>query len=121
MLARWGTRWRIRSLDDWASLPALVLIVSVLGFVTEPIVNGYSRWQEHQADIYGLEVIHGIVSNPSAVAAHSFQVLGEQGLDEPNPDAFVEFWAFTHPSISERVAFAESYDPWQNGTPKYVK
>ena len=99
----------------------LLLIVAVLSLVTEPMVNGYSRWQEHQADIYGLEVIHGIVPDSPAVAAHAFQVLGEVGLDEPDPDRFIEFWLYSHPSISERVAFAESYDPWAHGTPKYVK
>ncbi len=116
-----GAKWRIRDVADWASLPVLLLIVAVLSLVTEPMVNGYSRWQEHQADIYGLEVIHGIVPDSPAVAAHAFQVLGEVGLDEPDPDRFIEFWLYSHPSISERVAFAESYDPWAHGTPKYVK
>ena len=116
-----GAKWRLRDVADWASLPVLLLIVAVLSLATEPLVNGYSRWQEHQADIYGLEVTHGIVPNSAAVAAHAFQVLGEVGLDEPNPNRFIEFWLYSHPSISERVAFAESYDPWAHGKPKYVK
>ena len=121
LLDRWGTRWRVRDVADWASLPVLLLIASVFGFFAEPVVNGYSRWQEHQADIYGLEVIHGIVPNSTEVAAHSFQVLGEVGLDEPNPNPLIEFWTYSHPSISERVAFTQSYDPWSSGTPKYMK
>jgi len=121
MLRRWGARWHIRDISDWASLPVLMLFVSVASFLAEPVINGYSRHQEHQADIYGLEVIHGLVPNSSAVAAHSFQVLGEVGLDEPNPNPFIEIWIYSHPSISERVAFASSYDPWSNGTPQFVK
>ena len=121
LIRRWGPRWHIRGLTDWASLPALLLVASIFGFFSEPIANGYSRWQEHQADIYGLEVIRGIVPNPAAVAAHTFQVLGEEGLDEPDPNPFIEFWTFSHPSISERVAFSSSYNPWSTGTPKYVK
>ena len=121
MIARWGERWRIRSTADWASLPVLLLIVAVFSFLTEPVVNGYSRWQEHQADIYGLEVTHGIVPDSSSAAAHSFQVMGEIGLDEPNPNSFIEFWLFSHPSTSDRLTYAESYNPWRNGTPKYVK
>ena len=109
LLRSWGPRWHIRGVADWASLPALLLIASVFGFFSEPVANGYSRWQEHQADIYGLEIIRGIVSNPAAVAAHTFQVLGEESLDEPDPDPFIEFWTFSHPSISERVAFSSSY------------
>jgi len=120
-IRRWGTAWRIRALDDWASLPALLLIISIFSFFSQPIANGYSRWQEHQADIYGLEVTHGLIPDSRAVAAHSFQVLGEVGLDEPDPNPFVEFWTFSHPSIAERVAFAQRYDPWSGGTPKYVK
>jgi Zn-dependent protease with chaperone function len=121
MMGRWGARWRIRDEADWASLPVLLLIVAVLSFLSEPITNGYSRWQEHQADVYGLEVIHGIVPDSKEVASHAFQVLGEVDLDEPYPNPFIEFWLYNHPSISERIAFTQSYDPWSSGTPKYIK
>lgn len=120
-LRQWGNQWRIREVGDWASLPVLLLILGVFTFLTEPLINGYSRWQEHQADIYGLEVIHGIVPDSRAVASRSFQILGEVSLDEPNPNRFIEFWLYSHPSISERVAFAQSYDPWSTGSEKYVK
>ena len=121
MIARWGEQWRIRTTADWASLPALLLIVAVFSFLTEPVVNGYSRWQEHQADIYGLEVTHGIVPDSSDAAAQSFQVMGEIGLDEPKPNHFIEFWLFSHPSTADRLTFAETYDPWTKGSPRYVK
>jgi STE24 endopeptidase len=121
MLRRWGPRWRIRDAADWASLPALLLLFAIFSFLTEPLVNAYSRNQEHQADVYGLEVTHGLIPNARAVAVHSFQVMGEIDLDEPNPNRFIEFWMFTHPSTSERIAFSESYDPWRDGTTRYVK
>jgi Zn-dependent protease with chaperone function len=121
LLGRWSSRWQIRDQADWASLPVLLLIVSVLGFLSEPVTNAYSRWQEHQADVFGLEVIHGIVPDSKEVASHAFQVLGEVSLDEPNPNPFIEFWLYSHPSISERIAFTQSYDPWSSGTPKYIK
>jgi STE24 endopeptidase len=121
IIARWGGKWRIREPADWASLPVLLLIVATFSFITEPVVNGYSRWHEHQADIFGLEITHAIVPDSSAAAAHSFQVMGEIGLDEPNPNHFIEFWLFSHPSTSNRLSFAQTYDPWKNGAPKYVK
>ena len=108
-LKSFGPRWHIRGLTDWASLPALLLIASVFGFFSEPVTNAYSRWQEHQADVYGLEIAQGIVANPGAVDAHTFQVLGEEGLDEPDPNPFIEFWTYSHPSISERVAFSANF------------
>jgi len=120
-IARWGARWRIPDVADWASLPVLLLIVAISSSLTEPVVNSYSRWQEHQADIYGLEVTHGIVPDSSAAAAHSFQVMGEIGLDEPNPNHFIEFWLFSHPSTSDRLTFAQTYQPWTNNVPRYVK
>ena len=120
-IARWGRDWGIRSTADWASLPLLLLLASIGGILTEPLVNSYSRWQEHQADVYGLEVIHGIVPESSAAAARSFQVMGEIGLDEPNPSAFIKFWLYSHPSVADRLRFALNYDPWSNGSPEYVK
>jgi STE24 endopeptidase len=121
MIRRWGKQWRISDAADWASLPVLLLIVAVFSVVTEPIVNSYSRWQEHQADIYGLEITHGLLPDAPVAAAHSFQVMGEIGLDEPNPNHFIEFWLFSHPSTSDRLTFAETYNPWKNGTPRYLK
>ncbi len=119
--AHLGRDGGFRDWADWASLPLLLLIFAIFSFLAEPVVNGYSRWQEHQADIYGLEITHGIVPDSAAAAAQSFQVMGEIGLDEPNPNHFIEFWLFSHPSTADRLAFAETYDPWTNGTPKYVK
>jgi STE24 endopeptidase len=121
MLGRWGARWKIRNVEDWASLPALLLLFAVFSFLTEPLINTYSREQEHQADLYGLEVVHGLIPNERGAAAHSFQIMGEVGLDEPDPNRFIEFWMFTHPSTSERMLFSETYDPWSAGKPKYVK
>jgi len=120
-LARWGAKWRIRELNDWASFPVLLLFLSIVGFLSEPVTNAYSRHIEHQADIYGLEVIHGLVPNSREVASHAFQVLGEVSLDEPNPNPFIEFWIYNHPSITDRVAFAQSYNPWRTSSEKYVK
>jgi STE24 endopeptidase len=120
-IARWGSRFRVRETADWASLPWMLLIVAIFSFFSEPVINGYSRWQEHQADVYGLEITHGIVPDSSAAAAHSFQVMGEIGLDEPDPNRFIVFWLFSHPSTSDREAFAQSYDPWTDGRPRYVK
>jgi STE24 endopeptidase len=121
-IARWGGRWKIYGPQDWASLAVLFLLLQVLTFFSAPIINGLSRMDEHAADVYGLEVIHGIVPDSAEVAAHAFQVLGEIDLSDPNPPAFITFWLYSHPPLAERLVFAHSYDPWSRGqTPKYVK
>jgi STE24 endopeptidase len=117
---RYGPRWHIASLEDWAATGVLLLVFSVLSFVAEPIGNSISRMQEHQADVFGIEVVHGIVADPQKVDAESFQRLGEQSLDYPYPSPFVVFWTYTHPPIADREAFAGSYDPSQPGAhPQY--
>jgi STE24 endopeptidase len=121
-LARWGAGWAIRGLDDWASLPALLLLLSIFSFLAEPVANTFSRHIEHQADVYGLEVTHGIFPNPSQTAARAFQILGEVDLSDPHPSEFIRIWLYSHPPIAERVAFALSYDPWSKGqSPEFVK
>jgi STE24 endopeptidase len=122
MLDRWGRDWRIYGLEDWASLAAFLSLLQIAMFFASPVVNGITRMEEHAADVYGLEVIHGIVPNSEEVAAHAFQILGEVDLADPNPPAFIRFWLYSHPPVAERLIFAHSYDPWSKGeSPKYVK
>jgi Zn-dependent protease with chaperone function len=121
-LDRWAKEWKLCGQEDWASLAVLYLLLQVLLFVSSPVINGYSRMQEHAADVYGLEVIHGLVPNSEEVAAHAFQVLGDLDLSDPNPPRFITFWLYSHPPLADRLVFAHSYDPWSKGeSPKYVK
>ncbi len=115
LVARYGEAWGIRGLADWASLPLLMLVLSVLTFLATPAFSAISRHYEHQADQYGLEVIHGLVPDSSIVAARSFQILGEVSLDYPYVGKFQEFWAWDHPTIRDRVIYAQTYRPWDEG------
>ena len=115
VLARWGTKWEIRGLDDWASLPALLFLLSVFSFVANPVVNAYSRHQEHQADQYGLEVTHGLTPDSSQIAAQAFQKLGEVDLADPDPNPVDVFLFYDHPTMPDRIRFSLTYDPWATG------
>src|SRR3984957_16647452 len=120
LVMRYGVRWHIASLEEWGATAVLLLGWRILTFVAEPIGNSISRAQEHQADVFGSEVAHGVVADPERVAAQSFQRLGEESLEYPYPSPFVVFWTYTHPPIAEREAFAANYDPWQQGDqPRY--
>lgn len=121
-LARKGREWLVRGMDDWASLPALLLFVYLFFFLAEPVFNSFSRYQEHQSDVYGLEVTHGIIPNSSENAAEAFQVLGEVDLADPDPGAFIKIWLYNHPPLAERLTFAHQYDPWSRGeAPMFVR
>jgi Zn-dependent protease with chaperone function len=98
-----------------------MLFFVVLGFLAAPVGNAVGRHVEHQADLYGLEVIHGIVPKPADAAVPAFQILGEVNLSDPNPSRFIEFWLYDHPPLNKRILFAQSYDPWSSGQTQFVK
>jgi Zn-dependent protease with chaperone function len=115
LLARWGRRWEIRGLEDWASLPVLLLLLSVFLFVINPVGSAFSRYLEHQADQYGLEVTHGLTPDSGQIAAQAFQVLGEVSLSDPDPNPINVFLFYSHPPIADRVRYCLTYDPWSSG------
>jgi STE24 endopeptidase len=122
ILRRPGNYWGLRGIGDLAGLPLLMLVASVLTFVSMPIDSAISRYMEHQADVYGLEVTHGINENSPEVAAWSFQKLGEKSLDYPQPNPFYVFWTYSHPTIYDRLNYALRYRPWEQHRPfQFVK
>lgn len=120
LIHRWGPQWDIHDTGDWAALAVLALVFVCLGFLFSPVANSFSRWEEHQADIFGQEAIHGLVPDPQETAVQAFNALGRTYLEAPNPNPWVVFWLGSHPSISSRVRFAAHYDPWVSGKrPRY--
>ena len=115
VLTRWGAAWEVRGLEDWASLPALLFLLSLLFFVTNPVGSAFSRHLEHQADQFGLEVTHGLTPDSAQVAAQAFQILGEVDLSDPDPNPADVFLYYDHPTISDRVRFCLTYNPWEHG------
>jgi Zn-dependent protease with chaperone function len=109
IIARWGSSWGIRGQSDWAALGALLLLFHIMNFFGEPIGNAISRMQEHAADAYGLQLIQGLIPNANEVAAHSFQVLGEEDLDDPDPPKFIVLWLYSHPPLNDRLKFAHNF------------
>jgi Zn-dependent protease with chaperone function len=115
-----GSRWHIDSPGSWSSLGVVLFLFVLLGFLADPIANARSRQIEHQADVYGQEVIHGLVPSARQAAVGSFCSDEQHWLDNPHPNPFVEFWTYSHPSTEQRAEFAAHYDPWLPGHhPKY--
>jgi Zn-dependent protease with chaperone function len=122
VLARWGGAWGIRGLQDWASYPALLLLLTVIATFAGPIFNTFSRHVEHQADQYGLEVTHGLTPDSGQVAAQAFNILGDVDLSDPEPSPLRIALFYSHPAIPDRIQYALHYNPWAEGkTGKFVK
>ncbi|HUK29768.1 MAG TPA: M48 family metalloprotease [Candidatus Acidoferrum sp.] len=115
VLRRFGERWRIQSAHDWVAIAVLLLIVNVTQVAFMPLQNFTTRRFEHQADVFGLELMHGAVPDAPQAAARIFQVLGEANLEEPSPSRSTVFWFYSHPPIAARINFALHYDPWGAG------
>jgi STE24 endopeptidase len=121
MLARWAGSWKIRGVDDWASLPVLLLLLTLFDLCASPIGSAFSRHLEHQADQYSLEVTHGLTPDSGQVAAQAFLVLGEVDLSDPAPNPVDVFLFYDHPTIPDRICFSLTYDPWSKGQqPEFV-
>jgi STE24 endopeptidase len=95
-LSRWGRRWQVHSIGDVAVLPLVVLIISILSFLFTPIGNTFTRTQEYEADIFGLNA-----SRQPDGEAEADLLLGEyRKLD---PTRLEEFIFFDHPGGRTRI------------------
>jgi len=92
------------TLHDFANLPLLVLVSTVLSFLLLPALNAYSRHNERQADRYAFRSIRSV-----APFISSMDKLADQNLAERNPSRFVEWYFHSHPAVSKRVAAAEAW------------
>ena len=115
VLNRWGPAWGVNRLDDWASLPALLLLLSVFSFIVSPATSAVSRHYEAQADQYAREVTQGLSDDAAQSCAQAFQVLGDVNLDDPEPNPISVLLYYDHPPVRDRVQFCLDYDPWSKG------
>ena len=112
LIARFSTRFGFTEFSDVASLPLGMLLVGVLSFVVTPVANGYSRWQEHESDRFGLEITRN-----NHAAATAFVTLQHENLSIPRRGLLYKLWRATHPPLGERIDFCNSYRPWEEGKP----
>jgi STE24 endopeptidase len=106
LVMRWGVAaFGYTGLTDPATLPLLLVALTVFGLVTMPLTNGWSRWREVKADAYALRT----TEKPNAFAS-AMTRLANQNLADADPPAWVEFILHSHPSIRKRVAMARSFN-----------
>lgn len=91
-------------LYDFANLPLILIVATILSLLLMPAMNALSRKYEREADRYAWENIAGVEPFIS-----SMQKLADQNLAERTPNKFVEWLFHSHPSIGRRVAAAEEW------------
>jgi Zn-dependent protease with chaperone function len=96
-------------LHDFASVPLLVLLTTVMSFALMPIMNAYSRQKEREADRYSLQSIPDVGPFIS-----SMDKLADSNLAERQPSRLVEIWFHSHPPIAKRIAAAEAWKQQQS-------
>ena len=92
------------SMSDFANLPLLILVSTVLSLLLMPALNAYSRFNERQADRYCFQSVASVGAFIS-----SMNKLAEQNLAERTPSRWVECLFHSHPAIAKRVAAAEGW------------
>lgn len=92
------------AMSDFANLPLLILVSTVLSLLLMPALNAYSRFNERQADRYCFESVASVEPFIS-----SMNKLAEQNLAEKTPSRWVEWLLHSHPAIAKRVAAAEAW------------
>jgi STE24 endopeptidase len=97
-------RHMFETLSDFANLPLLALVSTVLSFLLMPALNAYSRSKEREADQYCFQSIGDV--GPFIT---SMNKLAGQNLAERSPSRLVEWLFHSHPAISKRVAAAEQW------------
>lgn len=110
LLARFGGRWGVTSVDDPAILPALFMALSVATLALTPLFNTVVRTQEMEADRFGLNAARA----PEAFASVAIK-LGQYRKLEPGPWEEVVF--YDHPSGRTRVETAMRWKAEHLGEP----
>jgi STE24 endopeptidase len=95
-IARWGDTWQIRGIGDTAVLPLVILVISIFGFGITPLMNTFTRTQEYEADMYGLNASR----KPDGFAQAAIH-LGEYRKMSPGP--IEEYVFYDHPSGRSRI------------------
>jgi len=114
LLGFWAANWVLHyavdrthmfvTVSDFANLPLLVLVSTILSFLLLPALNAYSRYNERQADRYAFQSIPSVGPFIS-----SMNKLADQNLAERTPSRWVEWFFQSHPAISRRVTAAEGW------------
>ena len=101
-LVAWSDLFRLDgTLHDYANLPLLALVSTVVGLIALPLANTYSRRRETAADDFAIET-----TNMRSEFISAMEKLGKLNLANSEPHPIIEMVLHSHPSVSRRIARA---------------
>ena len=98
---RWGGHLEYPSFPVY-TLPMLMLAITILSLLMEPLQNTISRYFERQSDRYALQRTGHVQAYRSA-----FRKLARLNKADPDPHPLEVLLFHSHPTISQRLAMAE--------------
>ncbi len=102
---QWGVKaFNFSSAADIAALPLFALLLGLYSLITMPLTNAFSRWREYLADDFALRITGKGLAFQSALTR-----LGNQNLAEVDPEPWVEFFLYSHPSLGKRIRRAADF------------
>ncbi len=104
-------RHMFETLSDFANLPLLALVSTVMSLLLMPGLNAYSRYNERQADRYAFTSIPDVTPFIS-----SMEKLAQQNLAERRPSKIVEILFHSHPAMWRRIRAAEAFQRQKKST-----
>lgn len=103
LLYNWSLKWfGFNQINQIAALPLISLWVMIVGLIFTPLTNLISRKFEFEADEYAV-LSSGKMNSFISV----LEKLNEQNLGDMNPHPLVEWYFYSHPSITKRIAAIE--------------
>lgn len=86
-----------------SSLPLLLLWGGIIGLIQTPISNFISRKFEYEADEYAI-----VSTNKTESFINTLEKLTDQNLGDREPLPIVEWFFYSHPSITNRISVIKS-------------
>jgi STE24 endopeptidase len=109
-IRRFSGRWGFSELSDPASFPLILFLLTFFWLAILPFFNLFARHIELEADRFGLELTH---QNHEAAMVFVRDV--QSGDVVPEWDTFFLIFQANHPSVAQRIEFANTYKPWEQG------
>lgn len=90
------------NLNEIAALPLLTIWATIINFIETPLSNYLSRTYEYQADEFAVRK-----TNMKQDFINTLKKLYDHNLSDPEPNKFIEWYSYSHPSINRRIKFIE--------------